>query len=416
MGASRFRAMAVALFLAALAALTLSGGAGAANSQKPYSVVICGNDQTVLVNVNGTPTPEPACTSNIPAVIAPGGTTTASVTLTNENKAGSGIQLGSENLSVPTALPGFAIAGATLPNQQPPNGQCPSSLNQQVAACFYLLDSNGNVVPAGSTGTTIGFRQLNLAAQTSITITITLVTPAPSATACTTASPCNWTDAAKQSNDFSGTGNLLNADLTASAYGTVTSATASCGKKGCSTTLGNGGNANSAPGSISTTVSTAKANSTVTQVEAIDFGTQLPSSNCSGVSSQHMTFENLSNIGSDRSQTITIQTTDFRDYQSEVCLATRVPFTELVIVTNPDGSKSESLQLTTQSTTLPDGTAGFEGLLPDCGSQALQVNCNKTPGVVANSRVTIPGTPPQTLTTHSIQAQIPPGFDMWVGN
>jgi hypothetical protein len=152
----------------------------------------------------------------------------------------------------------------------------------------------------------------------------------------------------------------------------------------------------------------------VTQIEAIDFGTQLPASNCSGVSSQHMTFENLSNGGSDRSQTVTINTTHFPDYQSQVCLATTVPFTELVIVTNPDGSQSEFLQLT-PPTTLPDGTPGFEGLLPDCGAGALHVNCKQTPGVVAGSRQTTVGIPP-LQTTHSIAAQIPPGFDMWAGN
>jgi len=238
-----------------------------------------------------------------------------------------------------------------------------------------------------------------------MTINMTAATPAP--TACTTTTSCVWTDEAKQSNDFSGTGNDLNSDGNSS-YDTLTGAAASCGKNGCTTTLDNGGTANSAPGSISTTVSTAKSNTTVTQVEAIDFGIQLPPSNCSGVSSQHMTFQNLSNGGTDRSQTITINTTDFTGYQSEVCFATTVPFTALNLSTG-------QLQAANGPLTLPDGSQGFEGLLPDCGNQANQVNCNKNPGVVAGSRQTTVGTPPQ-LTTHSIAAQIPPGFDSWAGN
>ena|SRR6185437_14522475 len=56
--------------------------ASAANSNKPYSVVICGNGQT-------------GCTSSNPAVVAPGGSTsnpaTLTVTFKNNNKLGSGI-------------------------------------------------------------------------------------------------------------------------------------------------------------------------------------------------------------------------------------------------------------------------------------------------------------------------------------
>jgi hypothetical protein len=60
-------------------------------------------------------------------------------------------------------------------------------------------------------------------------------------------------------------------------------------------------------------------------------------------------------------------------------------------------------------TTLPDGTPGFQGLLPDCGNQALQVNCNKNPGVL--QRQTSPDG-----TTHTLVVQVPPGFDSRIGN
>jgi hypothetical protein len=385
MDAARFRAIAVALFLAALAALTLSAGAGA-SPNKPYSIVICGAGQT-------------GCTSTNPAVIAPGGTTAnpsnLSVTFTNDNKLGTGIKLGSDNLNVPSTPAGFLVIGTSLPT-------CPPKFNKQAPACFVLL--NG--------GTTVGFRNLNLAPGQSISISMSAVTPAPSATACTTTSPCLWTDQAKQANDFNGKGNDLNSDAN-SAYGTVMSAVASCAKQqGCSTTLGNGGTATSAPGSISTTVATSSGTTTVTQLESIDFGPPLDPSKCSGVSSPHLTYENLSNgadNGSDRSQTVTINTTDFSGYVSQACLETTAQFTQLVIAA--DGTESLA---PANPTTLPDGSPGFQGLLPNCRTkqwQPLQVNCSKYPGVLQRqTTVTAQGT------THTLVAAVPPGFDLRMGN
>ena len=385
MDAARFRAMAVALFLAALAALTLSAGAGA-SPNKPYSIVICGGGQT-------------GCTSANPAVIAPGGTTanpsSLSVTFTNDNKLGTGIKLGSDNLNVPSTPAGFSVISTSLPS-------CPPKFNKQAPACFILLDN----------GTTVGFRNLNLAPGQSVQINMSALTPAPSATACTTTSPCFWTDEAKQSNDFNGKGNDLNSDSN-SAYGTVTSSVASCAtQQVCSTTLGNGGTATSAPGSISTTVNTSSGTTTVTQLEAIDFGPPLDPSKCSGVSSPHLTYENLSNgadNGADRSQTVTINTTDFPGYVSEVCFEDTKKFTQLVIA--PNGTESLA---PANPTTLPDGTPGFQGLLPDCTtwpSQPLQVNCKKNPGVLQRQTTTT-----AQGTTHTVVAAIPPGFDWRAGN
>lgn len=382
MDAVRFRAGGVALLVIALAALTVSAGAGATPT-KPYSVVICGNGQI-------------GCTSANPAVIAPGGTTAnpsnLSVTFTNDNKTGSGIQLGSDNLTVPSTPAGFAVISTSLPT-------CPSSFNNSAPPCVIL--SNG--------GTTVAFRNLNLLPGQSISVTMSALTPPPSTTACTTTSPCVWTDAAKQSNDFSGTGNDLTPD-SASSYGTVTSAAAFCAKKqGCTTQLADGGTASSAPGSISTTVTTSSGKTGVTQLESIDFGAPLDPSKCSGVSSPHLTYENLSNgadNGADRSQTITINTTDFPGYVAQACLETKMQFTQLVIA--PDGTQSLA---PANPTTLPDGTPGFQGLLPDCGNQALQVNCSKNPGVLQRqTTVTAQGT------THTLVAAIPPGFDLRAGN
>jgi hypothetical protein len=383
--AARFRAIAVALFLAALAALTLSAGAGA-SPNKPYSIVICGAGQI-------------GCTSKNPAVIAPGGTTVnpsnLSVTFTNDNKLGTGIKLGSDNLTVPSTPAGFLVISTSLPT-------CPPKFNNHAPACFVLL--NG--------GTTVGFRNLNLSPGQLISISVSAVTPAPSATACTTTSPCLWTDEAKQSNDFNGKGNDLNSDAN-SAYGTVMSAVASCAKQqGCSTTLGNGGTATSAPGSISTTVATSSGTTTVTQLESIDFGPPLDPSKCSGVSSPHLTYENLSNgadNGSDRSQTVTINTTDFSGYVSEVCFEDTKQFTQLVIASEGTESLAPA-----NPTTLPDGSPGFQGLLPDCGTkplQPLQVYCTKNPGVSQRQTTTT-----TQGTTHTVVVAIPPGFDLRMGN
>ena len=373
----RLRVMMLPLIAVALTALAVGAQASTAASNKPYSIVICGDGQT-------------GCSATNPAVVAPGGTTvdpsSLSVTFTNDNKLGSGIQLGSDNLNVPSMPAGFSVISTSLPT-------CPPSFTNATPPCFILLNN----------GATVGFRNLNLAPAQSISISISAVTPQPSTTACTTTSPCFWTDQANQSNNFSGTGNGLNSDANSS-YGTVMSAVAFCAqKKACSTTLANGGTATSAPGSIDATVSTSSGKTAVTQVESIDFGTPLDPAACSGVSSPHLTAETLSNgsdNGTDRSQTITINTTDFVGYVSEVCLETNVPFTQLVIA--PDGT--ESLAPATQT-----GPSTFQGLLPDCATsppQPLQVNCSKNPGVLQRQT-----TVSALGTTHTIVFAIPPGFD-----
>src|SRR5205085_6738033 len=88
-----------------LCSLAFAFAASAANSQKPYSVVICGNGQT-------------GCTGSNPAVVAPGGTTShpaaLTVTFKNDNKIGTGIKLGSDNLSVPAVTSGISVISTSL--------------------------------------------------------------------------------------------------------------------------------------------------------------------------------------------------------------------------------------------------------------------------------------------------------------
>jgi hypothetical protein len=379
MNTARLRAIFLALFAAVGAMLVLLAPASA-SPNKPYSIVVCGaGGQT-------------GCSTNNPAVIAPEGTTanpsTLSVTFKNDNKLGSGIQLGSDNLFVPSTPAGFSVISTSL-------GTCPPTFNNSAPACAILL--NG--------GTEVGFRNLNLAPGQSITITMSAVTPSASTTACTTASPCSFTDEAKQSNDFSGTGNDLNSDSNSS-YRSVMSSVSSCPKnKPCgTTTLGNGGTSTSAPGSISTTITTSGGKNVATQLEAIDFGPPLDPSLCSGVSALNLTYDNLSN-DSGRTQTITITTTNYPQYDAEGCFETAKQFTQKVI--NPT-TGAVSLA-PANPTTLPDGSPGFQGLLPDCGNGALQVDCSKNPGV--SLRQTSPDG-----TTHTLVVIVPPGFDARIGN
>jgi hypothetical protein len=145
----------------------------------------------------------------------------------------------------------------------------------------------------------------------------------------------------------------------------------------------------------------------VTQIESIDFGAPLDPGKCSGVSSPHLTYESLSGgPDNDRKQTITIDTTDFPGYVAQACLEARLRFTQLVIA--PDGTESLA---PANPTTLPDGTHGFQGLLADCGTQALTVNCRKNPGVLQRQTTVTP-----QGTTHTLVAAIPPGFDLRIGN
>ena len=63
------------------------------------------------------------------------------------------------------------------------------------------------------------------------------------------------------------------------------------------------------------------------------------------------------------------------------------------------------------------GPSTYQGLLPDCAtspSQPLQVNCNKTPGVL--QRQTTFAADGKTPLAHTLLVAIPPGFDMRISN
>jgi hypothetical protein len=396
-----------AILLFSTAAASTAGAANPANSSKPYSIVICAKGQVV------EPGDLPACTPNNPAVVAPGGTSTYTVTLTNKNKLGTGLQLGSDNLNVPATPSGFSVISTSLQ-------ACPIPLSQQGATCVYLYDSSGNIVSSG--GVTVGFRNLNLPPGGTITVTLAVTTPPLTTPGCTTAVPCLWSDEAKQSNDFSGTGNDLNADST-SAYGTVTNSTSSCPKRqGCSTALADGGTATGGPGSVNVVVTTLSGKTAVTQVQALDFGPAPDPTLCQGqlgpVTATHFTYWDMFNgadNGADRSQQISITTTTFGlptsgpgEFQQELCFVSEQQF----MMKTFDTSLNKYVLAPANPTTFP-GTKdpAFEGLLPDCSTNLLAspptVDCNKLPGVL--ERVPNDG---KTATTVAV---IAPGFDRGIG-
>jgi hypothetical protein len=171
--------------------LVLAAPASAAT--KPYSVVICafGADESC----------SPSLTS---AVNAPAGVpvsasiVTMTATLKNENKTGSGINLGSANLTPPA---GFNVSVGANPLSGP---------GTAIVDASGIVELRGMGLPAGGTET----------------LTMTVSTPAATAgctgASGTVASPCLWGILSKQSNDFSGSpGNNLNLKTSTSTLGTV---------------------------------------------------------------------------------------------------------------------------------------------------------------------------------------------------
>ena len=95
----------LALLAAVGASLLFAVQASAAT--KPYSLVICalGTDEVCA--------PAPGSAADAPAAVPVGDTSVPmTATFTDENKPGTGIQLGSVNMTPPT---GFRVAAATLP-------------------------------------------------------------------------------------------------------------------------------------------------------------------------------------------------------------------------------------------------------------------------------------------------------------
>jgi hypothetical protein len=177
------------LLLAPVLALAFAAQANAAF--KPYSIVVCayGADE--------------ACTApaNDAAAVQIGATGVPMTAMyVNHNKPGSGINLGSSNLSAPA---GFTITTASV-------GGGPA-----LPSCTPATTTN-----CLSNGTTVQLRSLGLAPNSGVTVSMTVNTPSPPTT-CTVQAPCNWGVQSKQSNDFSGSpGNNLNVDSTSN-LGTI---------------------------------------------------------------------------------------------------------------------------------------------------------------------------------------------------
>jgi hypothetical protein len=119
----------------------------------------------------------------------------------NENKVGTGINLGSANLTAPA---GFTVDGASLGGSA-------------LAACTPSTPATTSCV----NGNTIELRSVDLVPGAALTLSLT-VSPPTTLAACTVASPCAWAVLSKQSNDFSGApGNDLSVDPGTSNLNTV---------------------------------------------------------------------------------------------------------------------------------------------------------------------------------------------------
>jgi hypothetical protein len=478
--------MGLALFAAGLAALTLTAGASAA-SLKPYSLVVC------ALGTSETCAPSPTSTASQPAAV-PVGATGVSMTATfrNENKAGTGLNVGSANLTPP---PGFTVTSASVSGVPP--FACPSSCSASVVGNVVQLRSMA--VPPGS----------------AVTVTMSANTPATPA-ACTVASPCTWSVLSKQSNDFSGPpGNDLNVDTSTSTLNTVLAALefsaqphsarlgqaitdsdynppppagtggpvkvaaadangtpvssyhgvvslvlntpnnpftnpipstlggttsenatggvaafanltvtpggngftltastpdlppsttsvpfnvqqaeANCANNGSCSTQAASQNAATTDGGVDVTVSSTSGGASQL-VETIDFGFWPAATRISecGEAGDHFTYEAFT---SPRPLTSSITTTDLElTHQNfnasvagqEICLAETAPFTAKVPSTTGDGDNdADDFTLApAQPVTLPDGTQGFAGLEPDCGTGSNQVPLGTGPCVTSRS-------------------------------
>jgi hypothetical protein len=180
------------LALLGVVAATLAFSASAsATPTKPYSLVICAFGASETCSPNPGP---PASSINAPAAVPVGGKSVPmTATFTNENKSGTGIQMGSVNLTPPG---GFIVSSPTIP----------------CAGCTATVDANGIVelrflaVPPGGT--------LKVSMMVDDSALPASACLAPNQVPNPTNSPiCAWSAAVKQSNDFSGPpGNALTLD------------------------------------------------------------------------------------------------------------------------------------------------------------------------------------------------------------
>jgi hypothetical protein len=497
MNAGRIRATGLALFAAVAATLVFAVPASAAT--KPYSLVIC----ALGTRPDGLPTENcaPSQPAGVPAQVPPGASgIPMTAAFLNENKVGTGLNLGSANLAAPT---GFTVNGASL------GGSALLSCTASTPSTTSCL--NGN---------TIELRSLGLVPGAGITVNMT-VTPPTTLAACTVASPCSWAVVSKQSNDFSGSpGNNLNVDpststlntvlaqlqfrtqphnavvntpITGSDYapdgpvtveavdanqsivrsyqGPVTVQLNPATFEGSGATLGGTPTVNavngvasfsdltvnvagdgytlvaSAPdlpppatstpfnvqqaasicdakhcpqidakstdfgsaGGIDGAASAAAGSAGAELTETVDFGSQsamqtINLNNCDNYSAPHFEFVGLTEqrlITSSITTTVLFNITGSAINGQDDCFAATTPFQALNEATNP------SSLMPARAATLPDGTTGFAGLLPDCGKKANQVNPTTGPCVQSRTGLSNP------LGGGTLTITITSPFDYW---
>jgi hypothetical protein len=313
-------------------------------------------------------------------------------TITDETTKGGGLTIGSVNLTGPSGVTVISASlGATT-----------------IGPCTATTSGTTSCISAAGV---LELRGLNVAPGTSITVSMAVDTPPPPSS-CTTTSPCQWSAAAKQSNDYNGPpGNQLNLDSNSSQLGIILSSEVTCTSahksNSCSTTLADGGSTGDSGGSVSITTS-ATGTSGGIFYQSIDYGPHLnDATECGGVSSIHDEYiSGAALTGSNaRSFTVTITTTDYSGYQAELCITSSKEFTA-------ESSPAVGASLVqAPAVTQPDGTSGFAGLLADCsgspGATLPEVNCKTNPGVLSRSTVG---------NVHTMVASFPAGFDATMRN
>jgi hypothetical protein len=374
------------------------GSAGAA-SNKPFAVNLCAAP-------TGTPAPGDYCPlGGTPPVIAPGSAASGGVGSTaapleadfkDETTKGGGLTIGSINLTAPS--------GVTLSSAMFVQG------SQITATCGSSTPATTSCISAD--GTELELRGLNVAPGATLQVSISLDTPSlPSP--CTTATPCQFSAGAKQSNEYNGPpGNQLNLDLSHSQQGVALESDATCtaanGKKtnSCTNTLADGGGDGSVGGTVSITTN-ANGTSGGDFYESLDYGPALNNhGQCGGATftTDHSEYINgIALEGSNaRSLTVTITTTDFAGYQAELCAQTSKTF-----LAKSQLGNTFTLMSATPTPQL-DGSPGFEGLLPDCSTnpQAVSptVNPKTYPCVLSRSTSS-------DQKVHTMVVSYPAGFD-----
>jgi hypothetical protein len=393
----RVGALASIAMLASVVAVVAGQGSAGANSFKPFAVNLCAAP-------TGTPTAGDYCPLGGTApVVAPGSAASGGVGSTaaaleadfkDETTKGGGLTIGSINLTAPSGVT-FGSATFVVGN------------SAITATCGSSTSATTSCISAD--GTELELRGLNVAPGATLQVSISLDTPAlPSP--CTTATPCQFSTSAKQSNDYNGPpGNQLNLDSSNSQQGVALESDATCtaanGKKtnSCSNTLADGGGGTSLGGTVSITTN-ATGTSGGDFYESLDYGPALNDKGQCGANFNTDHSEYINGIaleGSNaRSLTVTITTTDFMGYQAEICAQTSKSF-----LAKTQANAPFTLVSATPTPQL-DGSPGFEGLLPDCSTnpQAVSPTVNPKTYPCVLSRGTVGN-------VHTMVASYPAGFD-----